>query len=88
MGYSQVALEDKILQMYPEILQSGISPRLSFDDSKHAWAVKFVKGAKSATVFLDKKMLIYVWITRIAKLLKQNCVMLSRTLKKAKENRG
>jgi hypothetical protein len=26
MGYSQVALEDKILQMYPEILQSGISP--------------------------------------------------------------
>jgi hypothetical protein len=55
MGYSQVALEDKILQMYPEILQSGISPRLSFDDSKHAWVVKFVKGTRSATVFLDKK---------------------------------
>ena len=54
MGYTQVALEDKILEMYPEISRSGISPRLSFDSSKNAWAVKFVKGKKSATVFLDK----------------------------------
>ena len=55
MGYTQVALEDKILQMYPEIMQSGISPRLSFDSTRNAWAVKLVKGKKEITVYLDKK---------------------------------
>jgi hypothetical protein len=55
MGYTQVALEDKILAMYPEITKSGISPRLSFDNSKNSWVVNLVKGKKSATVYLDKK---------------------------------
>jgi hypothetical protein len=55
MGYSQVALEDKILNMYPEIQNAGMSPRLSFDSGKNAWVVNLVKGKKSATVFLDKK---------------------------------
>ena len=55
MGYTQVALEDKILHMYPEILRTGITPRLSFDGSRNAWVINFVKGSKSATVFLDKK---------------------------------
>ena len=55
MGYTQVALEDKILHMYPEILQTGMTPRLSFDGSRNAWVINFVKGSKSATVFLDKK---------------------------------
>lgn len=55
MGYTQVALEDKILDMYPEISKSGISPRLSFDNAKNAWVVKLVKGNKETTVYLDKK---------------------------------
>ena len=55
MGYTQVALEDKIMDMYPEIQQAGMVPRLSFDSSKNAWVVNLVKGKKSATVFLDKK---------------------------------
>ncbi len=55
MGYTQVALEDKILEMYPEITKNGISPRLSFDAGKNAWAVKLVKGKHEFTVYLDKK---------------------------------
>jgi hypothetical protein len=55
MGYSQVALEDKILDMYPEISKKGISPRLSFDDAKDAWIVKLIKGSKEATVCINKE---------------------------------
>jgi hypothetical protein len=54
MGYSQVALENKLLAMYPEILDKGISPRLSFDEARNAWAVRLVKDDKDLTVFLDK----------------------------------
>ena len=54
MGYSQVALEDKILDMYPEIRDNGLSPRLSFDADKNAWVVKLVKGNQMQTVYLDK----------------------------------
>ena len=43
MGYTQVALEDKILEMYPDITKHGISASLSFDESKNAYVVKFKK---------------------------------------------
>jgi hypothetical protein len=55
MGYTQVALEDKILDMFPEIRKHGVSPRLSFDESKNAWVVKLVKGKQEYTIYLDKK---------------------------------
>jgi hypothetical protein len=55
MGYTQVALEDKILEMYPEIREKNISPRLSFDEAKNAWNVKLVKGNKEVTVCLNKE---------------------------------
>ncbi len=55
MGYTQVALEDKLLVMYPEIEKKGISPRLSFDESKDAWIVKLVKDRKEISVCLDKE---------------------------------
>ena len=54
MGYTLVALEDKLLDMYPDIRNYGISPRLSFDESKDIWTVKLVKGDKEATVTLSK----------------------------------
>jgi hypothetical protein len=54
MGYTQVGLEDKILSMYPEIRDKGISPRMSFDKDRNAWAVKLVKGPKEQTVYLKK----------------------------------
>jgi hypothetical protein len=55
MGYTQVALEDQLLEIYPEIRKHGISPRLSFDKSKDAWMVKLVKGGKEITVCLNKE---------------------------------
>jgi len=55
MGYTLVALEDKLLEMYPEIREKNISPRLSFDESKDAWMVKLVKNNKEKTVCLNKE---------------------------------
>lgn len=55
MGYTQVALEEKILEMYPEITKHGISMGLRFDEGKAAWIVKFKKGAHELTTHLEKK---------------------------------
>jgi hypothetical protein len=55
MGYTQVALEDKILEMYPEITKLGISPRIRFDEEKNIWSVKFKKGNKEFDVCLEKE---------------------------------
>lgn len=55
MGYTQVGLEQKILEMYPEISQHGISVGMSFDDAKNAWIIKFRKDGKELTTHLEKK---------------------------------
>lgn len=55
MGYTQVGLEDKILDMYPEIRKYSIAPRLSFDADRKAWVVKLVKGKKERVVKLPKE---------------------------------
>lgn len=55
MGYTQVGLEEKILEMYPEITKHGISVGLSFDEGKNAWIVKFKKGIHELTTHLEKK---------------------------------
>ena len=51
MGYTQVGLEDKLYEMYPEILENHISMRLSFDEERDAWVVTFVKGNRSRHAF-------------------------------------
>ncbi len=55
MGYDKVALEDKILQMYPEIQKHGISMSLNFNDEKNAWIIKFQKDRHELTTHLEKK---------------------------------
>jgi dolichyl-phosphate-mannose--protein O-mannosyl transferase len=55
MGYTQVGLEQKILEMYPEISQHGISAGISFDELKNAWIIKFKKDGKELTTHLEKK---------------------------------
>jgi hypothetical protein len=55
MGYTQVALEDKILEMYPEIRNLEISPRIRFDDDKNVWFIKLKKGDKEYEVCLEKE---------------------------------
>ncbi|HMK56209.1 MAG TPA: hypothetical protein VK448_06205 [Dissulfurispiraceae bacterium] len=55
MGYTQVALEQKILEMYPEIRKHGIAVGMNFDESKNAWILKFKKADKELTTHLEKK---------------------------------
>ena len=55
MGYTQVALEDKLLEMYPDITKNGFAPRMSFDQEKNAWAVKLKKDKLEFTVYLNRK---------------------------------
>lgn len=55
MGYTQVALEDKLMEMYPEIQEHDIKMSLSFNEEKNAWIVKFQKGRHELTTHLEKK---------------------------------
>jgi len=55
MGYTIVGLEDKILEMYPEITRHGISISLNFSEEKNAYIVKFTKGKHELTTHLEKK---------------------------------
>ena len=55
MGYTQVGLEEKILEMYPQIKQHRIAIGMSFDEGKNAWIIKFTRDGKELTTHLDKK---------------------------------
>ncbi len=55
MGYSQVALENKLLDIYPAITQKGFKPMMSFDQGKDSWAVRLKNGNCEFTVSLNKK---------------------------------
>lgn len=55
MAYSKVALEDKILEMYPEIRKHGISVGLDFDANKDAYIVRFRKDSQELTTHLEKR---------------------------------
>ncbi|NOZ68576.1 MAG: hypothetical protein GXP46_04900 [Deferribacteres bacterium] len=55
MGYTVVALEDKILDMYPEIREHGISVSINFNEEENAYIVKFKKGGHELTTRLEKK---------------------------------
>jgi hypothetical protein len=55
MGYSKIALEEKIFEMYPEIQEHGISASLDFDEGKNAYVIKFKKDSHELTTHLDKK---------------------------------
>jgi hypothetical protein len=55
MGYTQVALENKILEMYPEITRHGLSIGLRFDGDKNAWIITLKGHGQELTTHLDKK---------------------------------
>jgi hypothetical protein len=55
MGYTIVALKEKIMEMYPEIERHGISVGLTFDEEKNAYIVKFDKEGQELTTHLEKK---------------------------------
>ena len=55
MGYTNVALKDKIMEIYPDIIKNGISVSLDFDKEKNAYIVKFKKDKHELTTHLEKK---------------------------------
>ena len=55
MGYTNVALKEKVLEMYPEIIKHGITAGLDFNKSKNAYIVTFKKGTQELTTHLEKK---------------------------------
>jgi len=55
MGYTNVALQDRIREMYPEISKKGIALSLDFDTTKNAFIVKFTKDNHELTTHLEKK---------------------------------
>lgn len=55
MGYTMVALKDKIIEMYPEIEKHAISVGLEFSEEKNAYIVHFKKGHHELTTHLEKK---------------------------------
>ena len=54
MGYTLVALEDKLMEMYPEISTSGVKLRLALDEERNAWVITFEKEGHTRHAFLDK----------------------------------
>ncbi len=55
MGYTNVALKDRIMKMYPEVEKHGVSVSLDFSKEKDAYIVKFKKGNHELTTHLEKK---------------------------------
>ena len=55
MGYTVVALKDKIMEMYPEIEKNDIAVSLNFDRAKNAYILKFTKDGSELTTHLEKK---------------------------------
>ncbi len=55
MTYTDIALRDKILEMYPEIRGHDFSFVLGFDEQKNAYILTFRRGAEVLTTHLEKK---------------------------------
>ncbi len=55
MGYTNVALKDRLYEMYPEIGQHGISMSLVFNNELKTFDMKLKKDLKELTTHLEKK---------------------------------
>lgn len=55
MGYAIAALKDRVMEMYPEIEQHGISVGLYFSEQKNAYVVTFRKDGQELSTHLEKK---------------------------------
>jgi hypothetical protein len=55
MSYTQQALEQKIMDMYPEIKQHNLVMGMTFDEKKNAYIIKFTRGSSELSTHLEKK---------------------------------
>ena len=54
MSYTNVALENKVLDMYPEIRKHDIAVSLYYSEDKKAYVVKLKKDKHELETYLDK----------------------------------
>jgi hypothetical protein len=55
MGYTNAALKEKILEMYPDVERHGIQVGLDFNAEKNAYIVRFRKDSHELTTHIEKK---------------------------------
>ncbi len=55
MDYTNVALKDRIVEMYPEIEKYGITVSLDFNRALKTYDVKFTKESHELITHLEKK---------------------------------
>jgi len=54
MTYTNNALQDKIMDMYPEIRQHNFQVGLQFDAGKNGYLITFKRGKEELTTLLEK----------------------------------
>lgn len=52
--YTNVALKDKVMSMYPEIALHHISVGLDFSEDKNAYVIHFKKNSRELLTYLDR----------------------------------
>ncbi len=55
MGYTQVALGDRLYELYPELEKHDIRMAIEFDEGKDSWIIRFQKGDMKRYAILDRK---------------------------------
>ena len=55
MGYTEVALKDKIIRLYPEIEQNSVNVSLNFNDELKTYDVNMKKDRHELKTHLDTK---------------------------------
>ena len=55
MGYTVVGLKDKILEMYPELEQHGVTVNLAFAPEKGAYVIHMQRGGHELTTHLERQ---------------------------------
>ena len=55
MSYTDVALKEKILEMYPEIRDHNIALGLDFSEEKNAYIITFKRGGEELTTHIERQ---------------------------------
>jgi len=55
MGYTNVALKDKIIQMYPEIMHNGVAVSLNFNEELQTYDINLKKDVHELQTHLAMK---------------------------------
>lgn len=54
MKYTNVALKEKIREMYPEMEKHKVSVSLTFNEEKNVYTLKFKRGKQELVTNIDK----------------------------------